>query len=226
MILVKEKEIVTPGEVLVKGLDYIPGQGCYRREEEIISKVVGMVSIDKKIIKVIPLSGRYIPKKGDTIIGRVIDITLSGWRLDINSPYTAMLMAKDATHRLVRKGEDLSRILDIGDYVLVKIKNVTSQNLVDVVMNEQGLKKLDEGVVIKITPVKVPRVIGTRGSMVSMIKKETNTNIIVGQNGLVWISGKEEGIVMAVNAIKKIEREAHISGLTDKIKEMLTKKKE
>ena len=224
-ILVKERDIVTPGETLAEGLDYLPGQGTYRKEERIISKLVGIVNIDKKIIKVTPLSGKYLPKKGDLVIAKVIDITLNGWRLDINSPYSAMMLAKEATTRMVRKGEDLSRILDIGNYVLAKVKNVTSQNLVDLTMNEPELKKLSEGLIIRISPVKVPRVIGTRGSMVSMIKKETGCKIIVGQNGMVWIHGDEKGEVLAANAIRRIEKEAHINGLTEKIKEMLEKAK-
>ncbi len=225
-LLVKEKEIVTPGEILSDGMDFVPGNGCYRVGSKIVSKIVGMVNIDRKVIKIIPLGGKYLPKKDDIVIGRIVDITIMGWRVDINCPYTAMMLARDATTKQITRNEDLSKILDIGDYIVAKIKNVTSQNVVDLLMNEPGLKKLEDGLIVKISPVKVPRVIGTKGSMVSMIKKETNCQILVGQNGMVWIKGKDEKLeIIAAKAIKKIERESHVNKLTEKIKEYIEKLK-
>jgi len=61
--------------------------------------------------------------------------------------------------------------------------------------------------------------------MVSMIKQATKCNITVGQNGLIWIDGSPKGELLAVNAIRKIEEESHLSGLTEKIEEFLNKNK-
>jgi exosome complex component RRP4 len=47
-----------------------------------------LVRVDGKVIKLIPLSGRYLPKTGDTIIAKVTDVTMSSWMVDINSAYT------------------------------------------------------------------------------------------------------------------------------------------
>jgi exosome complex RNA-binding protein Rrp4 len=65
---------------------------------------------------------------------------------------------------------------------------------------------------------KVPRIIGKRGSMVGMIKRATDCNIVVGQNGRVWLNGAPEMEVIAINAIKMIELHSHESGLTDRVK--------
>ena len=63
--------------------------------------------------------------------------------------------------------------------------------------------------------------------MISMIKQETGCHILLGQNGLVLISGKKpEDEQLAVMAIRKIEEESHTSGLTDRVTEMLKKEKE
>ncbi|GAG12814.1 unnamed protein product, partial [marine sediment metagenome] len=52
-----------------------------------------------------------------------------------------------------------------------------------------------------------------------------NTRILVGQNGLIWIQSDDlKNELIAVEAIKKIEKESHISGLTDKIKQFLEEK--
>ncbi|MCH8003632.1 MAG: RNA-binding protein [Nanoarchaeota archaeon] len=224
-INVKDKDIVVPGEVLAVGMDSFPGIGTYRGGENIISAMLGLVQLDGRTIKLIPLSGRYIPKKYDTIICKVTDVNMSGWRLDINSPYSAMLSMKEATSQFIVRGADLTKFYDIGDYVVCKIINVTSQKLIDVTMKGMGLRKLKGGRIINVASNKVPRLVGKQGSMVSMIKDATKCDIMVGQNGLIWINGGPEGELLAVNSIRKIEQESHLSGLTDRIKEFLDKNK-
>lgn len=222
-LLVKSKEIVVPGEELATGMDFLPGFSTYRDKDTIIASRLGLVNIDGRAIKLVPLSGRYMPKRGDTIICQVRDITLNGWILETNSPYSAMLQLKDATSEYIAKGADLTRYYNLGDYLVCNIVNVTSQKLVDVTTKGPGLRKLKGGRVITIGASKVPRVIGKQGSMVSMIKQATDCRITVGQNGVVWIQGEPKNEVISVEVIKKIERESHISGLTDEIKKFLEK---
>jgi exosome complex component RRP4 len=105
--------------------------------------------------------------------------------------------------------------------MMTKIVNVTSQRLVDVTMKAPGLRKLSGGVVISVNPSKVPRVIGKNGSMVTMVKRATNCNIAVGQNGLVWVQGAPKDQITAIAAIRKIEEEAHTSGLTERMEKEL-----
>ncbi len=223
-LLVKDKDLVVPGEILAKGMDFLPSRGTYRQQENIRAGILGLVSLEGKVLKILPLSGRYIPKKNDVIIGKVIDITLNGWRVDFDSAYTAMLTLKDAISEFIQKGADLTHYFNLGDYIVAKIVNVTSQKLVDLSTKGPGLKKLRGGRIIKVNTHKVPRVIGKQGSMVSMIKKYTGCNIIVGQNGLIWLNSEDPlKEAIAEQAIIMIERESHISGLTDKMKEFLEK---
>jgi exosome complex component RRP4 len=220
-LLVKDKEVVVPGENLAAGLDYLPGFGTYRVGDSILASRLGLVNVDGRAIKIISLSGRYIPKRNDVIIGKVIDVTMNGWRLDTNSAYTAMLMVRDGTSDFVNKGADLTQYYNLGDYVVCKISNVTTQKLVDVTMRGPGLKRLRNGRILKVSPHKVPRIIGKQGSMVSMIKNATRCWIVVGQNGLLWMQGSPKDEVVAVQAIRMIEKEAHLHGLTDKVKTFL-----
>lgn len=222
-LLVKDKDIAVPGEVLAESMGNLPGAGTYRDNEKIRAGRLGLVSIDGRTVKLISLSGIYAPKRGDVIICKVIDVGFSGWRVDTNSAYSAMLSLKEATSSFINRGADLTRIYKLGDYLVCKITNVTSQKLVDVTMKGPGLRKLIGGRVINVNTNKVPRIIGKQGSMVGMIKQATDCKIIVGQNGIVWIEGSPEKEFIAVQAIKKIEKESHLSGLTDKIKAFLEK---
>ena len=221
--MIKEKEIVVPGETLATGMEYLPSVGTYRKNDAILANKLGIAVVDGKVIKIIPVSGAYHPKRNDTIIAKVIDISMSGWRVDTNCAYSAMLSMKDATSDFIRKGEDLTKYFDIGEYMVCQITQVTSQNLVDVTLRGPGLKKLGKGRIIEVSPHKVPRIIGKQGSMVSLIKEHTNTRITVGQNGIVWIQGEPAGEILAIKTIRMIEEQSHISGLTDKIKVFLEK---
>jgi exosome complex component RRP4 len=70
-------------------------------------------------------------------------------------------------------------------------------------------------------------VIGKKGSMISMIKQETGCHIILGQNGVILVTGKNpEDEELAIMAIHKIEEEAHTTGLTDRILQMIRREKE
>lgn len=223
-LLAKEKEIAVPGELLAEGMDYLPGPGTYRDGEKILASRLGLINVDGRAIKLIPLAGKYLPKRGDTIIGKVQEVLFSGWLVDTDSAYHGMVSMKDATSEYIPKGADLTQFYNFGDYIVCKITNVTSQKLVDLTMRGPGLRKLRDGRIIHVNTNKVPRIIGKKGSMVSMIKQATDCKVIVGQNGVIWLEGLDPKMeLLAVNTIKKIEAESHLSGLTDRIKEFLEK---
>ena len=220
-LFVKDREAVAPGEKLAEGMDYIPAKGAYRLGESIYAQELGLVQIDGRAIKLVPLSGAYVPKREDVIIVKIIDITMSGWRVDTRSAYSGMIGLRDGSSDFIAKGADLTRYFRIGDFVVAKITNVTSQMLIDLSAVGPGLKRLRGGQVIEVGCKKVPRVIGKKGSMVSMIKDATGCMITVGQNGRIWLNGEPKGQILAVETIKKIVKEAHTSGLTDKIRSYL-----
>lgn len=222
-LLAKDKEVVVPGQVLATGMEYLPSSGTYRKNDEIYANQTGLLVVEGKVLKTIPMAGAYLPKKYDVIIGKVIDILMTGWRVDTNSPYSAVLPLKDATFDYIKKGADLTEFFDLDEYVVCKVMQVTSQNLIDVSMKGPGLRKLKGGRIVRVSPPKVPRIIGKRGSMVSLIKQATGCQVTVGQNGLIWMSGEPEQEVLAVETIRKIEREAHVGGLTERIKAFLEK---
>lgn len=222
-ILIKEKEIVVPGEDLAEGMDILPGEGCYRDENKIVANRLGLAKISGRLIKLLPLSGKYLPKKDDVIIGKMTEILMMGWRVDINCAYPAMLSLRDASSEYIAKGADLSKFFGIGDYVVAKITQVTSQKLIDLSAKGPGLYKLKGGRIIQVKPTKIPRIIGKAGSMVSLIKEKTNARITAGQNGIVWIQADPKMELIVVDAIRMIEKNAHTDGLTDKVKLFLDK---
>jgi exosome complex component RRP4 len=223
-IIVKPRSVVVPGETLARGMDFLPGKGTYREGEEILSSLLGLADIKGNVLKIIPLSGAYIPKKDDNVIGRIKDVGYGAWDVDINAPVTGNLMLQDATMGYVKRDSvDIRRFFDIGDYIFAKVIKVSKSMYIMLSTKEREYRKLGLGLIFKIKPVKVPRVIGKKGSMVNLLKNETGTELIIGQNGVVWIHGKNrKDELLAKKAIKYIEEHAHETGLTDKIKELIT----
>jgi exosome complex component RRP4 len=223
-LLVQERTIVIPGEEIANGMDFLPSFGTFREGENIISNVLGILTVSNHVIKVIPLHGVYYPQREDTVIGVVIDVGFSGWTVDIGAPTPVNLPVGDAVRERVEllKAE-LTRYYAIGDIIVAKIGNVTKSRIVQLTMREPGLRTLQGGRIIKVSPQKIPRIIGKNGSMVSMIKDTTKCEINVGQNGYIWLNGPIEGQMLAEHALKIIEEKAHLSGLTDSIKELLEK---
>lgn len=225
-LLVEEKSIVVPGDFLAEGMDYLPAGGAFRENDKVISSQVGVVEINGRLVKVIPLAGAYVPKRDDVVIGRVTDVSYSNWFVDVGYAFDAVMSLKDGTTDFIERGAELSEYYDIGDFVVARISNVTKSKMIDISMKGPGLRKLIGGKIIQICPIKVPRVIGKQGSMVGMIKDATGCQIIVGQNGRVWLSGRTpEDELLATQAIELIEAKAHISGLTEVVKEFLEKRK-
>tara|TARA_Y100000034_G_scaffold106690_1_gene135582 strand:- start:923 stop:1606 length:684 start_codon:yes stop_codon:yes gene_type:complete len=224
-ILFKDKDLVVPGDVLAEGMDYLPSGGAIRENDKIVANHLGLVNVDKRFVKVIPLTGRYVPRIGDTVIAEVVDMGFSGWYLAIGGPYEASLMMRDVAE-FVERDSDLSQIYNFGDLVIAKVGKITRHSHINLTTKGPGLRKISGGKVISITPSKVPRVIGKQGSMVQLLKEKTGCSIMVGQNGKVWIQGKDpDDELKATEAILMIENGSHIDGLTDNINKFLENKK-
>ncbi len=222
----ERRQLVTPGDLLAEGT-YIAGENTYKENNKIYASRLGLVEYEDKKVNVVALRAFYIPKLGDTVIGTIVEVGFSGWMLDISSPYLAILRASEVLSRPFRPQEnDLSKVLDVGDLVIAKIMAYDRAHDPRLTVSEPGLGKITRGQVVKMTPTKIPRVIGRKGSMVSMIKQETGCHIILGQNGVVLITGKSlEDEQLAMMALRKIEDESHTSGLTDRVAQMLKKEK-
>jgi exosome complex component RRP4 len=109
---------------------------------------------------------------------------------------------------------------------MARVKDVDSTMKVELTMNDRRLGILTRGRVAEISPTRVPRLIGKGGSMINMLKKELNCNLFVGQNGRIWVDGNDDDMDLALKTILIIEKEAHTTGLTDRIMDFLRSENE
>lgn len=214
------REVVIPGEFLDEKKGRKLNSGVYSEGDKVFSKMLGLPIMSENEMKVVPMSGVYIPNINDKVVGVIKQVEFSGWIVDIGSPYVAFLPIADGVDEFVDTNRmDISRFFDVGDVIFCKVSKVTRDKNVRVSMRSMGARKLYDGVVLNVKPTKVPRIIGRGGSMVNMIKSSTGCMIYIGKNGLIWVKG--DNMDKAVEAIMTVDRESNSVGLTERIEKML-----
>ncbi len=194
-------KIVVPGQVVSES----PLRAPYTYTDG-VKTYATVVSLQNEEGKLIPLEGPYEPLAEDVIIGYVTDVRFAGYTVEIGSPYTGFLSSRDSrsTFRL-------------GDIVSARIINVDEVKSIDLADG----RNLTEGRIEKISPVKVPRLIGKKNSMINMIAAATGCQLIVGRNGLIFVSHAGDH-ALAQKAISMVEAQAHTTGLTDRMAAFLS----
>ncbi len=226
-IYVENRQLVIPGEVLAEGDIEAASPFIYRFGNKLYSSIIGLVDIQDNKLNIIPLEGYYFPKVGDLVIGLVIDVGITNWIVDIRAPYRAIMNASDVLNRQFNPiQDDLRRYFDVGDYVLAKIAIFDRVHNPVLTLKDKGLGKIVSGKIVEIAPSRVPRVIGKRRSMLNMLTEETGCDIVVAQNGRIWINCKDKQLEdILILALKKIELEAHTTGLTDRVRNFIREEK-
>ena len=191
--------------------------------KRVIATSIGLSDVSADSVRVISLTGVYMPKIDDLVIGTIQYIFGNSWFADINSCYQGMLLGQDVFGRgSYPTTSEMKERLDTGDIIFAKIANSDRQREPLISIADQSLGKIDSGELVKISPTKIPRLIGKHGSMIQSIEASTNATITVGQNGLIVVSCDEtNGLLKALAAIRMVDEQAHLVNLTDKVKKML-----
>nr|WP_230207475.1 exosome complex RNA-binding protein Rrp4 [Candidatus Nitrosocosmicus sp. SS] len=217
-----KRRYVIPGDKIIEG-NYKPLMNVVKSGNYLISTRVGIAEAGKDGVKVIPLSGVYIPRVNDLVIGKVIDRSSLSWDVDINACFLAHLPAQDVFGRDFSPAkDDMGRQLGIGDLIIARIVSFDRTRDPMLTVQDKDLGKIPYGEFIKISPTRVPRLIGKRGSMIQTIEQATQTRVIIGQNGIVVVTGRDpEGLSLAAKAIRLVEEESHTTNLTQRVKTLL-----
>lgn len=195
-----DKRIVLPGEKIADGSARIPN--AYNDGDATYAAVIGTVDETGRYIA---LENPYSPNVGDLVIGAVVDVRHAGFEVDLNLPEGGFIPSRD------------TRItLQLGDFVVCKVKSVSEVGDVDL----GEVRRLPKGKIVNFPPAKVPRLIGRKNSMLALLKEHAGGDIMVGNNGYVWISERSD-MPLILKAIEMIEAKAHKSGLTDEIARFL-----
>ena len=220
MPMIERKQVI-PGDVIAKG-NYQYGSYIEKRGDEYIALRVGLAEVGRDDVKLNPLTGPYLPRAEDQVIGKVVDLNGFGWVVDINSCFDGFLPASFVFGRdFSPSTHDLSSKFKVGDILGARIESFERGRDPQLSIRGEGYGLVSKGEIVKISPTKVPRLIGRRGAMINLIMQKTAADLQVGQNGVVVVTGPPEGIVKATEAIKMIEQETYAADLMGKIEQFL-----
>ena len=220
-----KKRYVLPGDFITTAPLRLQGN-VVLEGKRVIATSIGLSDVSADSVRVIPLTGVYMPKIDDLVIGIIQYIFGNSWFADINSCYQGMLLGQDVFGRgSYPTLNDMKERLGKSDLIFAKIVNYDRTREPLISINGQNLGKIDDGELIKISPAKVPRLIGKHGSMIQSIEESTGASITIGQNG--WVIFKSDNPISIKNAIASIKMAdliLHDDNLEEKIQNMLDEK--
>src|ERR671921_1737374 len=185
-----KRRYVIPGDKIIEG-NYKPLMNVMKSGDYLISTRIGIAEAGKEGVKVIPLSGVYIPRVNDLVIGKVVDRSSLSWDIDINSCFFAHLPAQDVFGRDFSPArDDMNRELATGDLITARIIAFDRTRDPMLTIQDRDLGKIHRGESLKISATRVPRLIGKRGSMIQTIEQATQTRVLIGQNGIIVVTGR------------------------------------
>jgi len=199
------RTIVTPGDVIAQSPTRV--RNAYVQNGRTYSKVLGIY--DDSAQEVIALEGTWDPRIEDSVIGIISEVKPKVYIVDLSFFGRALLIAGKYDKVEFQEGQIINAL----------IKDIEGKSTI--ILTDARL--LEGGTIVSIKPKKIPRVIGKKSTMIRQIADATGSRIIVGMNGLIWIQGGN--VALAEEVLLKIEREAHMSGLTETIKAFLDSKK-
>lgn len=216
-----KRRYVIPGEVVARG-NVRADLNVVRVGDELVSTRVGMAEVGHDTARVVALSGPYIPRIDDLIVGKVIDYSAFAWEVDINSCFFGILPAASVFGRDYSPAKDsLTDKLKVGDMIATRVIAFDRTRDPLLSISGPGLGRIPRGLVVKISQAKVPRLIGKRGSMIKSIEAGTKSRMLIGQNGVVVIVGATEDVQKAASAVILVEQEAHSVDLSEKVQKLL-----
>jgi len=221
-----KREIVLPSSLLASDDNSKASLATYKIGSNLYSSVLGLFERSEEGPRVITLRGKYYPQVGDTVVGIITKDSIFSWSVDINSFVEAILPVSNALKKKTKRfTANIAKLLTVNDVIYAEIIEFDRFNPPILTLKKKGLGKINSGYIINITPGKVPRVIGKNHSMIRMIKEMLDVNLVVGKNGrIVALTDDFNKVKILEEVIHKIEVEAHVPGLTDRIKNLLESK--
>lgn len=218
-MLGKVGDILMPGDIAVdaqqasQSKKVILGPGLRKHGEAVIASKAGILKTKApNTFWIDSYQKRYIPNRGETVIGIVVQKAGDIYRVEIGASETACLSYLAFEGATKKSRPDVN----VGDLVFAKLlianKDFESELVcVNSLGKKEKLGVLNGGFVFNCSINLVRKVLNERGNLFRAIQKELQVpvEIVVGMNGRIWINARNVKDVIAVgNAILAAE---HVS---------------
>src|SRR5947208_11258548 len=146
-----KRKYVIPGDKIVEG-NFRPLMNVIKTDNSIIATRIGIAETGRDGVKVIPLSGVYIPRVNDIVIGKVIDHSSLSWEVDVNSCFSAHLPAQDVFGRDFSPArDDMTKHFAVGDMITARIMAFDRTRDPMLTVHDRDLGKIARGAALKIS---------------------------------------------------------------------------
>lgn len=196
------RRIVLPGDIIAE--ERVRLDNTYHDSGKTFASVLGILDDERGCI--IPLEGAWKPKSGSEVVGIIRSVDRNTCSIELNHSTPGILI-------MDRNSRYSPKVFDVVESIIARVERRNIPIM-------ERVRPVPEGArIIYVKPSKIPRILGKNNSMLKQIEELTGSRISVGVNGIIAISG--DNTDDAVYAIRTIEKNAHTSGLTDRVKELL-----
>lgn len=162
----------------------------------IVSSITGLVEVTDRVVSVRGAAPRYLPEIGDVVIGRVVDLSGTRWRVNVNGLQDAVLLLANVTEPggvLRRRGREdelaMRSIFQESDLLVAEVQRISPDGLIFLHTRTAAKygRRNQHGILVTIRPSLVRR---TRRQFHTFVA--FGVHMIVGVNGGVWIEVASE----------------------------------
>lgn len=197
---------VLPGDKITGEAGYLKGHGTYVQEESIVANVKGVVERVNQLISVKPSRTHYVGDVGDVVVGRVLDVVGRKWKVDVGGAQDAQLslaaaVLPGAVQRRKTDEDELQmrQIFKENDLILAEIQQLYIDGTIVLHTRNAKYGKLSRGCFVACKSYLIKRSHTTFHSILDM-------DVILGNNGGVWIPWKEDHPLPREDVLERIAR--------------------
>ncbi|CAA7030552.1 unnamed protein product [Microthlaspi erraticum] len=161
------------------------GHGTSEVDDELLATVCGVVVRVDKLVYVRTLRARYKPQVGDIVVGRVIEVAQTRWRVDLNFTQDSFINMHDDNVQKRRTSVDelnMRNIFAEDDVVCAEVGEFHKDGSLILRVRSQKHGKLDKGQLLKVDPYLVKRIKPQFHYIESL-----GIDLILGCNGFIWV---------------------------------------
>jgi len=210
---------VVPGDLVARG-NYRVYSNVIKSDSEFYSIFVGKAEVEGGRVRVTRLSGPYIPKIGDQIIGMITDVQPLAATVDINSYINGFVMANAFYKKRIDPSKrDLTEKVRIGDLLNARVSRIERGR--DVSLSLEPKWRVSGDAIFYISPAKAAYLLKSKSNIMNKIKASTGASIIMGINGVIVARGERDSISRVNEVIRVIDSHVELYELEDALKEVL-----
>ncbi|KAG7588446.1 K Homology domain type 1 superfamily [Arabidopsis suecica] len=165
----------------------LKGHGTSEVDGELLATVCGVVTHVDKLVYIRTLRARYKPEVKDIVVGRVIEVSQSCWRVELNSTKDGILklssMDNDVQRRKTYVDElNMRSIIVEDDVVCAEVGCIHRDGTLELRAPSYKYGKLDKGQLLMVDPYLVKK-----SNHHFHYIESLGIDLIIGRNGFIWV---------------------------------------